>query len=92
MANWQLNYGINLKGGWPDKIQCKATDKGGNGLQLVMGGEIPDGPVSPEAAISKVIEAADGLDGLDAGDNSNHAKCLRAIAAFCSELADGIEN
>lgn len=91
MASWQLNYGINARGDGSDKMKCNVTEKGGNGLQIVMGGAIPDGPVSVQDAIDKAVAACAGLDGLDANDPASHVRYLRTIAAFSTELADALE-
>lgn len=92
MASWKLNYGINPNGAGSDKLKCNLTNKGGDGLQLVMGGAIPTGlSVGAETAIQKVVEASAGLDGLDANNPANHVKYLRTVAAFCTDLADAIE-
>ena len=94
MANWKLNYGINFKGGGSPKIKCNTTLKGGNGLQIVMGGDIPDGgEFGAEDAADLAVEVAQlaDLDGLDASDPANHVKSLKTIAAFCEKLASKIE-
>lgn len=91
MANWSLNYGLNAKGEGSDKMRCNVTEKGGNGLQIVMCGAIPDGPVSVQDAIDKAVAACGGLDGLNANDPASHVRYLRTIAAFSTELADAIE-
>jgi hypothetical protein len=90
MAGWNLNYGINFRGNGPKSIKCNTTLKGGNGLQIVMGGDIPEGGEfgAEDAAelAADVAQLAD-LDGLDASVPENHVKCLKAISEFCEKLA-----
>jgi hypothetical protein len=94
MANWNLNYGVNFKGGGSPKIKCNTTLKGGNGLQIVMGGDIPDGDgfgAEDTADLAVDVVSHADLDGLDASDPANHVKCLKTIAAFCEKLASKLE-
>ena len=92
MANWHLNYGIDLNAKATDKLKCNVSTKGGNGLQLVMGGGIPEVEgQSPDTVIQDVLSRLNGLDGLDAKDPQNHVKYLRTIADFCTSLADDME-
>lgn len=88
MANWQLNYGMNLNASGSDKLKCNLSTKGGNGVQLVMGGAIPDGPDGAlDQVMADLAASVEGLDDLDAKDPKNHVKHLRAISAFCDGLA-----
>lgn len=92
MANWHLNYGLNLNASGSKKLQCNLSDKGGNGIQLVMGGGIPEGGKRPLADVVKLLQAkVVGLDELDADDPKNHAKQLKAVAEYCTELAAILE-
>lgn len=87
MANWHLNYGLNGKAPGSKKLNTNLVSNDGK-LQLTMGGGIPEGIVPMEQVFALVEKHLVGLDDLDAEDPKEHAKTLRAIAAYCTELAD----
>lgn len=95
MANWQLNYGINFKGGGSPEIKCNTTTKGGNGVQIVVGGDIPDSvEFSPEDAGDLAVSVAEmaNLDGLPAKEPESHVKCLDAVIEFCTKLKGKLQS
>lgn len=92
MASWNLNYGLNPKAKGSDKMKCNFTNKGGEGLQLVMGGAIPDSPVDVSSVIADIVPRLEGLDGLDANDVESHIKYLRTVEKFCGDLAAQLES
>jgi hypothetical protein len=87
MANWHLNYGINGKAPGSKKLNTNLVSNADK-LQLTMGGGIPEGIVPIEQVFALVEKHLVGLDDLDAEKPENHAKTLRAIAAYSTELAD----
>ena len=89
MARWQLNYGVNYKAKGEDRLKANITSKGGNGIQLVMGGGIPEIPgVDVKTIVEGLVEKhLVGLEDLPAKDLKSHVKCLEAISAYSLELA-----
>lgn len=94
MVNWQTNHGINFRGGGSPEIKCNATMKGGNGLQIVMGGDIPDGAIGAKEAAELAMEVVNlrKLNGLPADKVESHIACLDATIEFCTKLKAALQD
>jgi hypothetical protein len=89
MANWHLSYGLHGKRPGEKRLRTKLVMNNG-GLQLTMGGGIPEGIVPMVEVFELVEKHLVGLDDLDSELPESHVKTLQGIANYCNELAEKI--